>query len=210
VVVFNARHASAASQSAAVLLSVLKERDRALGVHVDHVALVCRLIGERLGLGETELDALEYAAALHDVGKAAIPDAILSKPGPLNAQEFELIRQHTVIGERIVGSAPALAAAAMLVRSSHERLDGLGYPDALTGTRIPLGARIITVADSFDAMTSDRPYRRAMSQEDAVQELRYCTGTQFDPGVVRVFVAELEQETRAQPAAPRERELVSA
>jgi HD-GYP domain-containing protein (c-di-GMP phosphodiesterase class II) len=172
---------------------------------------MCRRIGKGLALTDEDLGPLEHAAALHDIGKAAIPDAILKKPGPLNEHEMEFIRRHTVIGERIVASAPALTEAAKLVRWSHERMDGAGYPDGLAGTDIPLGARIITVADSFDAMTSHRPYRPTISREEAVQELHRCSGTQFDPDVVRAFVAELEEDARAQrEAATPEQVLISA
>jgi len=134
---------------------------------------------------------LLQAAALHDVGKVAIPDAILDKPGPLDETEWEFMRTHTLIGERILAEAPSLAEAAKIVRSSHERHDGGGYPDGLAGEEIPLAARIVAVCDSFDAMTSDRPYRTAMSTEGALSELHNCSGTQFDPVVLAAFVKAL-------------------
>jgi HD-GYP domain-containing protein (c-di-GMP phosphodiesterase class II) len=118
------------------------------------------------------------------VGKVAIPDAILDKPGPLDEAEWEFMRQHTVVGERILQAAPALQRVAVLVRSTHERMDGDGYPDGLAGPDIPLIARIVAVCDAFDAMTSDRSYRRAMSTEVAMAELDECSGAQFDPTVV--------------------------
>jgi HD-GYP domain-containing protein (c-di-GMP phosphodiesterase class II) len=130
---------------------------------------------------------LLQAAALHDVGKVAIPDAILDKPGPLDEAEWEFMRTHTLIGERILAEAPSLTEASKIVRSSHERHDGTGYPDGLAGDAIPLAARIIAVCDSFDAMTSNRPYRTAMSMEGALSELYNCSGTQFDPVVVKAF-----------------------
>jgi HD-GYP domain-containing protein (c-di-GMP phosphodiesterase class II) len=147
-------------------------------------------VADRLGLPEDERSLLLQAAELHDIGKAAIPDAILQKPGPLDGEEWAFMRQHTVIGERILGAAPALSGSAKLVRWSHERADGSGYPDGLAGDDIPMGARIIAVCDSYDAMVSTRAYRVApMSHEGALSELRRCAGTQFDARVVDAFVA---------------------
>src|SRR5439155_6138122 len=129
------------------------------------------------------------AAELHDIGKMAVPDAILEKPAGLDEDEIELIRQHTIIGERILAVSPALRGVSALVRHSHERWDGHGYPDGLAGDEIPLGSRIIFAADPFDAMTSDRLYRAALSFDEAVAEVARCAGTQFDPDVVAAFVA---------------------
>jgi HD-GYP domain-containing protein (c-di-GMP phosphodiesterase class II) len=134
-----------------------------------------------------EIDALRHAAELHDIGKVAIPDAILNKPGPLDEKEWEFVRRHTLIGQRIVSAAAGLRPAGEVVRSSHERWDGKGYPDGLAGEQIPLGARIVAVCDAYHAMTADRVYRRAMSHEDAMAELQRCAGTQFDPEVVATF-----------------------
>jgi HD-GYP domain-containing protein (c-di-GMP phosphodiesterase class II) len=134
-----------------------------------------------------DVEQIRQAAELHDVGKVAIPDAILDKPGRLNDDEWAFIRRHTLIGERILAAAPALRSVATLVRSSHENFDGSGYPDGLVGSEIPLGSRIISVCDAFHAMTTDRPYRQAMSQSDAIAELRRCAGQQFDPAVVEQF-----------------------
>ena len=175
---------SAGRQSTDVLLSVLRERNPDLSDHVDGVAALCDEVAERLGLRPEERSALAQAAVLHDIGKAAIPDAIIDKPGPLDADEWAFMRRHTLIGERILVAAPSLACAALLVRASHERYDGGGYPDGLAGEEIPLGARIILACDAYDAMTSDRAYRRAMSHEAATEELRRGAGTQFDPVVV--------------------------
>ena len=129
---------------------------------------------------------------MHDIGKAAIPDTILEKPGPLDPQEWAFVRRHTEIGERILAAAPALIRIAPIVRSTHERLDGNGYPDGLAGEEIPLPARIVSVADAFDAMVTERPYRRALSPGAALAELRRCAGTQFDPDVVEAFAAVVE------------------
>ena len=179
--------ASAGRQTTEVLLQVLSERNPALGTHLDDVTQLCEAVARRLGFPDEELTPVLQAASLHDVGKAAIPDAILMKPGPLDVDEWAFMRRHTLIGERILSAAPALSAAARLVRSSHESWDGSGYPDGLKGEKIPLGARVIFVCDAFDAMTSKRPYRSPVSAEDAVAELRRCAGTQFDPRVVEAF-----------------------
>jgi len=178
---------SAGRQSTEVLLQVLSERDPALGTHLDDVTYLCEAVATALGLSDEETTPLLQAASLHDVGKAAIPDSILNKPGPLDDDEWEFMRRHTLIGERIVSAAPALSEAARLVRASHERWDGDGYPDGLAGEEIPLGARIIAVSDAFDAMTSARPYRDAIEAASALAELRRCAGTQFDLRVVNAF-----------------------
>ena len=185
----NGGRASAGRQSADVLLRALSERDPYLAHHTEDVASLAEATASHLGLITEELDQVRQAALLHDIGKVAIPDAILHKPGPLDDQEWAFIRSHTVIGERILCAAPALGAVAALVRSSHERWDGGGYPDRLHGNAIPLGSRIVAVCDAFDAMISDRSYRRAMEPEAALAELRRCAGTQFDPVVVQTFCA---------------------
>ena len=188
---------SASRQSTDVLLKVLSERDSELRSHLSSVSGLAERIAEKLGLGAHEVKLISLAAKLHDVGKTAIPDEILNKPGPLDQDEWEFMRRHTVIGERIILAAPSLAPSAGLVRSSHERFDGTGYPDALGGRAIPLGASIIAVCDAFDAMVSKRPYRAAMSPADAVVELRRCAGTQFDPEVVEAFCAVAEERDTA-------------
>ena len=180
--------ASAGRQTTDALVRVLAERHPDLGEHVDDVRSLCGRVADALDLPEDERVPLLQAASLHDIGKAAVPDAILSKAGSLTEDEWAFMRQHTVIGERILATAPALAGAARLVRWSHERVDGSGYPDGLLGKDIPLGARIIAVCDAYDAMTSSRPYRPTpMSVEGAVAELCRSAGTQFDPAVVDVF-----------------------
>jgi diguanylate cyclase (GGDEF)-like protein/PAS domain S-box-containing protein len=182
------RRTSAGRQATDALLKALAERNPGLGAHLDDVTGLCEAVGRQLGLTEEQMTPLLQAAALHDVGKVAIPDAILDKPGPLDETEWEFMRTHTLIGERILAEAPALADAAKIVRASHERHDGRGYPDGLRGDAIPLAARIIAVCDSFDAMTSNRPYRTAMSFEGALSELHKNAGTQFDSRVVAAFV----------------------
>ncbi len=176
-------------QSIDVLVSVLEERDSRLAHHLAGVADLAEAISRRLQVSGPELQTIRQAAELHDIGKLAIPEEILGKRGPLTEEEWEFIRRHTLIGERILGSAPALGAAAKIVRSTHERWDGTGYPDRLPGPDIPLGARTICVCDAFDAMTSDRPYSKALTREEALRELFRCAGTQFDPAVVEAFAA---------------------
>ena len=178
---------SALSQSRDVLVQALAERHPDLSGHLGKVTHLVDLVGSRLGMGDDALAALRIAAQLHDVGKVAIPDAIVSKPGPLDQEEWDFVRRHTLIGQRIVEAAPVLAGVGELIRSAHESWDGSGYPDGLAGEEIPLGSRVIAVCDSYDAMTSDRPYRRAVSHDEALAELRRCAGTQFDPRVVAVL-----------------------
>ena len=172
-----------------VLTAVLEERAPTLAEHSKTVREFALATALRLGLADDELEAIRHAAPLHDIGKMAIPDSILDKPGPLSESEWRLMRQHTIIGERILAAAPALQAAARLVRSSHERVDGTGYPDGLRGGEIPLAARIIAVADAFDAMTAPRPYKPTLAIPEALAELERCAGSQFDPEVTAAFQA---------------------
>ena len=182
--------ASAREQSKGVLLQALVERSPGLAEHLNDVSRTAVATARRLGLGEHELELIAVAGDLHDIGKFAIPDAILDKRGPLDDEEWAYIKRHSAIGERIIAAAPALAGVAQLVRSIHERIDGTGYPDGLKGTEIPLGARIISVCDAYDAMThGDRPYRKAIDQAAALAELRRSAGSQFDVAVVDAFCA---------------------
>jgi two-component system cell cycle response regulator len=182
--------ASAQRQSRDVLLRALAERSPGLGEHLDGVADLAVGVCRRLGHEGEEVERVRHAAELHDIGKVAIPDAILHKPGPLDDDEWAFMRRHTMIGERIVMAAPALAPVARLIRASHERWDGAGYPDGLAGDAIPQGSRIVAVCDAYDAMVTDRPYRPGMRHEAALAELRRCAGTQFDPDVVDAFCLE--------------------
>ena len=181
--------ASAGRQTRDVLLSAMRERQPDLHEQLHDVAELAREVGRELRLDPERLDELMRAAELHDLGKVAIPDAILNKPGPLDDAEWEFMRRHTIVGERILAAAPAMAQVAALVRSSHERWDGGGYPDGLRGDEIPLGSRVVAVCDAFHAMTSDRPYRAGIGVDAALAELRACAGTQFDPSVIDAFVA---------------------
>ena len=193
----NGGRVSAGRQSSDVLLRALSERHPSLGDHVNGVAELAVAIGARLGLMPEELEDLRQAAELHDMGKVAIPDAILDKPGPLDDAEWEFMRRHTIIGERILQAAPALERVATIVRSTHERMDGQGYPDQLAGEAIPLAARIVLVCDAYEAMTADRSYRKAMSAEVAIEEIERCAGAQFDPRVVTAFRAVADQHAPA-------------
>ena len=185
--------ASASTQSASVLMRVVSERYSELGDHLSEVAGLAEAVARQLGFPDDEIFEVRRAASLHDIGKIAIPQAILDKPGPLDSGEWEYIRHHPLIGERIMLAAPSLARAARFVRSSHEYWDGSGYPDRLRGQEIPLASRIIAVCDAFEAMTSDRPYHERRASGDALAELRRCSGTQFDPDVVEAFVAALAE-----------------
>ncbi|MGZ4397913.1 MAG: HD-GYP domain-containing protein [Gaiellaceae bacterium] len=185
---------SASRQSADVLLRALQERSPELGDHLLGVARLAVEVGKRLGMSGGELDQLAQAAQLHDVGKMAIPDTILRKPGPLDQEEWEFIRGHTLVGERIASAAPSLLDVARIIRSSHERYNGSGYPDGLRGEQIPLASRVVAVADAFDAMIGPRPYRLGMSDADALEELQRCSGAQFDPVVVDLFCSVLAEQ----------------
>jgi two-component system, cell cycle response regulator len=192
------RESSAVQQLRDVLLQAFQERYPDLQEHQRGVGALVLAVGRRLGMSAEDLDVLARAAELHDVGKIAIPDAILHKPGPLDAQEWRFMRRHTILGERILTAASALRPVARLVRSSHERFDGGGYPDGLAGEAIPLGARVIFVCDAFDAMTSNRSYSTAIPRHEALTELHRCAGTQFDPRVVEAFAATLHETGASQ------------
>jgi two-component system, cell cycle response regulator len=179
-------------QTRDAVLTILDERDPGLYEHLRQVATTAVRVARRLGLDEMEAQQVERAAELHDIGKIALPDAILHKAGALDPDEERFMRQYPVIGERIARSAPSLAPVAPLVRSSQERWDGAGYPDGLRSTETPIGARIIGACDAYHAMRAAQPYRPAFTREQAIAELRRCAGTQFDPEVVRALCEELE------------------
>ncbi|HEY7633129.1 MAG TPA: HD-GYP domain-containing protein [Thermoleophilaceae bacterium] len=160
--------------------------------HAQSVAELAERVGARLGMRGSDLRALRWGALLHDVGKIEVRRELLNKPGPLTDSEFEEIKQHTVVGALMVEQVARFGKVHQLVRWSHERWDGDGYPDGLAGVAIPLGARVISVCDAYDAMVSNRPYRSAMTSSSAVEELRLSAGTQFDPAVVDALVVEIE------------------
>jgi len=188
---------SLGQQTRDVLLQVLEARQPALRDHIHEVAELSVAVGRRFGMSAEEVDEMARAAELHDVGKMAIPDEILQKPGPLDPVELRFVRQHSLVGERILAASPALSPVARLVRASHERWDGSGYPDGLAGAEIPLASRIIAVCDAYHAMTSARPYRMTFTSRQALAELRRCAGSHFDPAVVAAVCAEIEARRRS-------------
>jgi HD-GYP domain-containing protein (c-di-GMP phosphodiesterase class II) len=184
-------------ETVTALAAAMEAKDHYTADHAASLAGMALAIGRRLGLGEEELRELNYAAILHDIGKIGVPGRILNKPGPLDTEEFAVMAQHTVIGEQIIENMEHLRPVARIVRSAHERYDGKGYPDGLAGEAIPFRSRILLVCDAYDAMTSDRPYRTALSADEALTELCACAGSQFDPVVVEAFAAELAGDSKA-------------
>ena len=175
--------------TAEALANALEAKDNYTADHASEVADLAVAVGRELGLAEEHLEDLRYGAIFHDIGKIAIPDAILHKPGPLDPEERAVMMRHPEIGAQIIEPIPFLSAEVKrMVRHDHERFDGRGYPDGLAGEEIPLGARIILVVDSFHAMVSDRPYRKAMPKPDALAEIARNMGTQFDPVIAGAFV----------------------
>jgi diguanylate cyclase (GGDEF)-like protein/putative nucleotidyltransferase with HDIG domain len=183
------------------LALTLTERDRASGEHAEQVVALAGAVARRLGLDTEAIERIAAAALLHDIGKVAVPDDILNKPGPLSDEEWVVVRQHTIAGERILRAVPGLGPVARIVRHGHERFDGAGYPDGLRGDEIPLGSRIVLACDAYDAMTTTRPYRRAMAHEEAVAELTAGAGTQFDPRIVDALLEYLVARTPVDYAA---------
>jgi len=178
-----------ASRSAVgALAAAIDARDNYTHVHSEQVVQLAAEIARRMGLSATDVHRVRDGAMLHDVGKVAIPNEILYKPGPLTSEEWEIMREHPVIGERILRRTPELASIAPLVRHEHERWDGDGYPDRLSGTDIPLGSRIILACDAYNAMITERPYRKPMDDAKAADELRVHAGSQFDPDVVEALL----------------------
>ena len=170
------------------LARAVEARDRHTIHHAERVGRYAEAMGAAHGLTHEDGELLYHGGVLHDLGKIAIPDAILLKPGPLTATEFAAMRQHSVEGERICLSLRSVSYYLPIIRHHHERVDGTGYPDHLAGTDIPIGARITAIADGWDAMVSDRPYRAGLDEEEAIRRLRQGAGTQWDAGLVRVFV----------------------
>jgi diguanylate cyclase (GGDEF)-like protein/putative nucleotidyltransferase with HDIG domain len=174
------------------LAAALDAKDRHTEAHSRETAALARAVGQRLGLKDEALRFLEYGALLHDIGKIGVPGYILNKPGPLDPEETAIMREHPVIGERIVASVPFLSRVRPIVRAEHERWDGCGYPDRLKGTEIPVEARIIHACDAFQAMASDRAYRAALPRARILEELRDNAGGQFDPEVVTALLEVIE------------------
>ncbi len=166
----------------------LRERDYETEEHAQRLKQLCLRVGRAIGLSESQLNELALLAALHDIGKLAIPDSVLMKPGPLDDAEWEVMKRHSEIGYRIASSSPDLIPISEAILAHHERWDGKGYPRGLSREGIPLISRILAIVDSYDVMTHERPYKRAMTTEDALAEVRRCSGSQFDPGLVDVFL----------------------
>lgn len=184
----------AAHKAVAALANAVEAKDPNTEQHCQRLANLAARLGAQAGLEGIELEAVAYGALLHDVGKIGVPEAILTKPTPLDVGEWEIMRRHPEIGERICEPLASAGAFTPIVRHHHERWDGRGYPDGLRGEAIPLGARIVGLVDAFDAMTHDRPYRRALPVPVAINELWRESGSQFDRALVPMFVMELERE----------------
>ena len=175
-------------QSLLGLANALEAKDVYTRGHSERVGAMSRRLAIVLGLSPAEAEVVARAGLLHDIGKIGIPEAVLRKTGPLSADEWVLMRRHPVIGAQIVAPFEFFTAGAVIIRHHHERVDGSGYPDGLTGNGIPLGARIVAVADVFDALTSDRPYRPAMTAEDALAQLMAQAGRGLDEEIVGAFI----------------------
>jgi putative nucleotidyltransferase with HDIG domain len=192
---------SAAYRGTAFLLGeVIVADDEYTGEHSYGVIALSLEIADEMGLSEDDRRLVEFGALLHDVGKIAVPKSIVNKPGPLDDEEWKVMRQHTVAGQRMLDKVGgSMTDVGQIVRASHERWDGNGYPDGISGEEVPLPARIVSVADTFHAITTTRPYRRAQSPEAAVKEMSACAGTQFDPEVVDALVRVLARPGAATP-----------
>jgi len=173
------------------LAAAIEAKDPYTSGHSERVTKYALAISIELGLAEEDVQQIMYASILHDIGKIGVSEDILGKKGKLEPEEFKKIQQHTTIGANIISSISMLESIIPIIVHHHEAFDGKGYPFNKEDEEIPLGARIIAVADAYDAMTSDRPYRKAMSKEEAIKEVRRCSGTQFDPEIVNAFVKTL-------------------
>lgn len=183
-----------AQETLRVLATTLDERDKYTYYHSIHVAEYARKIAEQLSLSQEEISEIEMAGHVHDLGKVAISDDILNKNGKLDDEEYAKVKRHPEIAYRLLKNLKPYKKCAEYVLYHHERIDGSGYPKKISGKSIPLGARILSIADSYDAMTTDRPYRQALPQADAVNELRLCAGTQFDAKLIETFITVLKND----------------
>jgi diguanylate cyclase (GGDEF)-like protein len=177
-----------------VFLAILNSKDRYTYAHTERDVVYSVALAKRIGLQEESIRYLRFGAFLHDIGKVEVPIEVLTKRGPLTREEWKIMKSHVELGENMAKSIPSLAPCLPIIRHHHERFDGTGYPDGLKGEEIPLEARILTIADSFDAMTTSRPYQRKRTMEEAFEELRACAGRQFDPDLVEPFI-EVVRET---------------
>ena len=175
------------------LNEALTEKSLETKQHTERVVYYAKKLGNRIGLDSNQMKDLIVAAVLHDIGKIGIPDKILSKPGKLTDNEFELMKTHTEKGYRVAKSNYEIVHVANNILSHHERWDGKGYPLGLKGEKIPLLSRIICIVDSYDAMTSERAYKHKMSNEEAINEIKKCSGTQFDPKIAKIFIEEFSR-----------------
>ena len=176
----------------ASMKTTMYERSHETEEHAQRLVKLSRMIGLKLNLIDEQLNELELLSTLHDIGKIGVGDAILNKPDALSAEEWVEMKKHPEIGYRIAMSTSELVPIAYYILSHHERWDGLGYPQGLKAEEIPLLSRILSVVDAYDAMTEDRPYRKAMSKSDALTEIKKNSGTQFDPMIVEIFLAKIE------------------
>jgi putative nucleotidyltransferase with HDIG domain len=187
------------------IISTLEEKDSYTHGHSIRVSEYAVLIAQEIGLDDMEVREVELSALFHDIGKIGVPDSVLLKPARLSRAEFEIMKSHPVRSARILENVSSLKNLIPGIKFHHERFDGLGYPEGLKGEAIPLFARIILIADTFDAMTSTRPYRLALDKEVAFEELRKCSGTQFDPLLVDAFLCGMRKKDSGQSVAPRYR-----
>ncbi len=192
------------------LAAVVDTRDQYTGRHSAQVAALCERLATKLNCDPQQTAAIVLAARLHDIGKVGVPDAILNKPGALTTREWELINRHPAVGANIASLIPSLDSIAPLIRAHHERFDGTGYPDRLGAHAIPLGARIIAVADAYHAITTDRPYRTHRSHTSALAEIQRCANTQFDPAIVTALPDAFTTATTPPPEHKHTRALATA
>jgi HD-GYP domain-containing protein (c-di-GMP phosphodiesterase class II) len=174
------------------LANALEAKDEYTSSHARWITDLALRVGQELGLEPSELKRLELGALFHDIGKIGIPSRILMKPGPLSPEELEIVRTHPVLGDRILAPIEQLGEVRLIVRCAHEHYDGTGYPDHLRGEQIPLESRIVLACDAFHAMTTDRPYRKSLGEEEARRRLVEASGAQFDPQVVNALLRVLD------------------
>ncbi len=177
----------------AAFARVVEAKDGGTEAHVERVARTARALAEAAGLSGSELDLAYFGGVVHDIGKVGVPDAVLLKPGPLDAEETAVMRRHVMVGVEIARQLRSAASVIPIIRHHHERLDGTGYPDGLMGAAIPILSTIVSICDAYDAMTSDRPYRAAMTSAIAIGELRLGAGTQWNAELVELFLTRVVQ-----------------
>ncbi|MHB8146580.1 MAG: HD-GYP domain-containing protein [Vulcanimicrobiaceae bacterium] len=189
----------AESQAMAALLAMLSERDYVTCCHSKATAEWARRLSTAMGLAKDAVEFIALCALLHDIGKVATPDAVLLKAGPLTSEEWEIMREHAAAGQRVLGQIPSLQRCSVVVRAHHERFDGAGYPDGLSGMSIPFESRVVAVADAFHAMISERPYRQPIAPRQALQILAEGRGSQWDPDVVDAMLAMFNRRAAVVP-----------